>query len=265
MKIFITTMDEPLYTNDFIKHIIRKRKDNIIGLAVSKGDRLTISKNRSKLVYIISLLIIIGPKNFIKNSIIKVLFNIRKKLSKIFPFIRSTSIIDFAQSQGIKTYYTKSVNNKKFINILKEAKPDVIINQTQNFLKKKFLSIPTIGVINRHNALLPQNRGRLTPFWILYKGEKESGVSIHFVNEELDSGDIIVQEKFEIKDKDDFNSIVKKSYEIAPRAMLKAIDLLEKGNYKLIKNDNEKATYNTTPTIKEAIIFRIKMIKRKLH
>jgi methionyl-tRNA formyltransferase len=45
-----------------------------------------------------------------------------------------------------------------------------------------------IGVINRHNALLPKNRGRLTPFWVLYKGEKETGVSIHFIDEGIDSG-----------------------------------------------------------------------------
>lgn len=70
---------------------------------------------------------------------------------------------------------------------------DLIINQNQNILKKELLSIPKIGVINRHNALLPKNMGRLTPFWVLYKGEKVSGVSIHFVTEELNAGDIIVQ------------------------------------------------------------------------
>jgi len=58
------------------------------------------------------------------------------------------------------------------------------------------LNIPKIGVLNRHNALLPKNRGRLTPFWVLYKGETETGVSIHFVTEDLDAGDIIVQKKF---------------------------------------------------------------------
>ena len=50
MRIFICTMDDPVYTLPFIKEIIRARKKDIIGLAVSKGDRLTIGKNRSKII-----------------------------------------------------------------------------------------------------------------------------------------------------------------------------------------------------------------------
>src|SRR6056297_3998910 len=61
----------------------------------------------------------------------------------------------------------------------------------------------------RSGDLLPKNRGRLTPFWVLYKGEKETGVSIHFVTEGIDAGEIIVQKKFPITSKDTFNTIVK--------------------------------------------------------
>ena len=115
-------------------------------------------------------------------------------------------------------------------------------------------------MINRHNALLPKNRGRLTPFWVLYKGETESGVSIHFVEEHIDSGDIIVQKKFSIEKADDFNSLVKKNYQIALKTMLEALDKLENGNYQLIKNDDASATYNTIPTLREAIKYRLKIM-----
>ena len=135
-------------------------------------------------------------------------------------------------------------------------KPDVIINQTQDILKKDFLSISNIAVINRHNSLLPKNRGRITPFWVLYKSEKETGVSIHVVTEELDAGDIIVQKKFKIRSNDDFNTIVKKNYLLAPFAMLKALDILELGKRERIINDNNEASYNTTPTLEEALKFR---------
>ena len=56
--------------------------------------------------------------------------------------------------------------------------------------------------------------------------------------------------------KDDFNTLVKKNYEIAPKAMIEAIDLLENGFNKFTPNDNALATYNSTPTLKEAIGFR---------
>ena len=113
-------------------------------------------------------------------------------------------------------------------------------------------------MLNRHNALLPKNRGRLTPFWVIYKREKETGVSIHFVEESIDSGDIIVQKKFAVTPKDTFNTVVKKNYKIAGKVMLEALDILESGNYKLIPNDDEYATYNTIPSFKQAWNYRSK-------
>jgi len=261
MRIFITTMDEPLYTNAFIKQIICERKEDIIGLAISEGNRFTITKTRSKLAYFTSLFLIMGPYHFTKNLLIEITFRMRKIISRTFHIIPSPSILNFASRQGIKTYVTRSVNDKEFLGILEEAKPDVIINQTQNFLKKKFLSIPSVGVINRHNALLPRNRGRLSPFWVLYKCERETGVSIHFVNEELDAGDIIVQRKIEIEENENFNSLVQKCYEIASQAMLEALDLLEAGHYTLIHNDKHGATYNTIPTLRQALMFRYSRIR----
>ena len=85
--------------------------------------------------------------------------------------------------EGIKTFEIENPNSKKFLNEPRKLDPDIIINQSQSIIKEGLLQVPKIGVINRHNALLPKNRGRLTPFWVLYKGEKETGVSIHFVDE----------------------------------------------------------------------------------
>ncbi|MCB0473365.1 MAG: hypothetical protein KDC56_09940 [Flavobacteriaceae bacterium] len=124
------------------------------------------------------------------------------------------------------------------------------------------LQIPRIGVLNRHNALLPKNRGRLTPFWVLYNGDKETGVSIHFVEEGIDSGDIIVQEKFNVLPGDNFNTVVSKNYKIAPLAMLKALEILKEPNPVFLPNDDNFASYNTTPTFKEALGFRKRMLKK---
>lgn len=249
-------MDDPVQTRAFIKYIIDHRKANIIGLALSKGGRLSIGKNKSKFIYLISLFLIMGLPAFIKNSWITVRDKIKKKFSKI-GIAADPSILAYAQLQGIPVWDIKTPNSKTFQKELKKLNPDVIINQSQNIIKKDLLNIPKIGVINRHNALLPINRGRLTPFWVLYKKEKETGVSIHFVEEGVDSGDIIVQKKFSVAKKDTFNSIVKKNYELAPVAMLEALNILDKGNYILIKNNDKFATYNTIPTFKEAWNFRM--------
>lgn len=254
-------MDDPIQTYNFIKSIINARKDDIIGIAVSKGNRLTINKNKSKFAYLLSLLLIMGIIHFIKNSWLTLKFKLQKKISKI-GFIKNPSILTYAKSLGIPIYDIKSPNNAKFLATLSKLKPDIIINQSQSILKKQLLSIPKIGTVNRHNAILPKNRGRLTPFWVLYKNEGTTGVSIHFVDEGIDSGNIIVQEQYDVSDNDTFNTLVEKNYQIAKIAMLRALKLLENGFNDFIPNDDSLSTYNTTPTLKEAINFRLKRIMK---
>ena len=259
MRIFIITMDDPIQTYDFIKEIIDVKENEIIGLAIPKGNRLTLSKGKSKYTYIISLLLIMGPWHFFKTSFKTIFHKIKKKLFKL-GITKDPSIAAYAESKGILTKIIPTPNSKKFRTYLETLNIDLIINQSQNIVKKELLSIPKIGVLNRHNALLPKNRGRLTPFWVINNGDKETGVSIHFVEEGIDSGEIIVQKKFKVKRNDNFNSIVDKNYNIASKAMIEAIDLLENNFSNFIPNNDINATYNTTPSLKEAINYRKKRI-----
>ncbi len=248
-------MDDPVQTYDFIKDIIDAKKDEIIGLAIPKGNRLTLSKGKSKYTYILSLFLIMGPWHFLKNSMKTILFKFKKKLSQL-GVGKNPSIRTYAENNGIPVRTITTPNSKKFRSYLETLDLDLIINQSQNIIKKELLEIPKIGVINRHNALLPKNRGRLTPFWVAFNNENETGVSIHFVEEGIDSGDIIVQKRFEVTAKDNFNTIVKKNYEIASKAMIEAIDLLSQEKYDFMHNDDTLATYNTTPTLKQAFLYR---------
>ena len=257
-------MDDPVYTRKFISDIILERKSDIIGLAVVKGNRLKLGKGKSRIAYIFSLLLIMGFKDFFLNSFDTILFRFKFFLNKISILKEDPSIASFAHSKGIKTYKISNPNDINFLHILQKSKPDIIINQSQSILKKKLLSIPKIGVLNRHNALLPKNRGRLTPFWVIFYNQKYTGVSIHFVEEGIDSGDILVQRKFKVNMHDNFNTIAKKNYEIAALAMLDALKLIETKKYKTIDNDDKFATYNTTPTLKEALVYRIKILKRNI-
>lgn len=257
MRIFIITMEDPVYTMPFLKEVIDARGEDIIGVATAKGDRLKIGKQRSKYVYLISLLLIMGVPYFLKYSWITMKFKLGIKLHAWGLSKESPSILHFARKKSIKTFELGSPNSKKFLDELKALEPDIIIHQSQNIVKSELLSVPKIGTLNRHNALLPKNRGRLTPFWVLFKKEKETGVSIHFVEEGLDSGPIIVQERFEVPEGAGFNQIVKRNYEIAPKAMLKAIDLLEEGHKDFIGNPDEEATYNTVPSFSQAFKYRL--------
>lgn len=263
MRIFIITMEDPLYTLPFIKEIIAQRKASVAGVAISSGGRLKIGKKRSKVIYLFSLLLIMGPAGFVKNVAGTISFKLRRKLSKYFKFVKDPGLATFCAAHNIPVRHIGSPNNKAFLEELRALKVDVIINQSQYIVKKELLSIPSIGMLNRHNALLPKNRGRLTPFWVLFKEEKETGVSIHFVDEGMDSGPIVVQERFAVESTDNFNTLVEKNYKIAPKAMLKALDLLSSGSYQLIQNPDSEATVNTVPTFQEALSYRLRKLNFK--
>lgn len=260
MRIFIITMDDPVYTLPFIREIIERRTSDIIGVATARGNRMTIGKKRSPLAYLIALLLIMGIVPFLRYAFITIHFRLRQKLSKWLPFISDPGILAFAQKKGIPVFEMVKVNSGEFLDTLRQLKPDVIIHQSQAFLKQPLLSIPAKGVLNRHNALLPKNRGRLTPFWVLLRDEKETGVSIHFVTEQIDAGDIVVQERFVVDEKETFHSLVQKNYKVAPVAMLRALERLESGNFTTIPNPDALATYNPVPTIRDAWNYRRKRI-----
>ncbi len=264
MRIFITTMDEPVYMNPFIGKIIAKRKDDIIGLATSKGGRLKAKGRRVNIGYAFTLFIIMGFFGSLRMALLMLNFKIRCYLSRFFIIIRSPSIIQKAKNAGIPTWEVESINSEEFIQELNTIKPDLIINQAQEILSERFISIPKIGVLNRHASLLPRNRGRLTPFWVLFNQEKETGVSIHFVTVEVDQGDIIAQKKFSVDKNDTFLTLTQKGYDIAPDLVLQSLDIIEKGKYHLIRNDPEKANYHSTPSLKDAINYRLMMLNKRI-
>lgn len=252
MRIFIITMDDPIITNNFFKKIISYRKDDIVGLAVSKEGRLKVTK-KSKLEYLFCLFWILGPIIFFRNIIQTIIFKIDIFICQLFSMSSQISILHFAQSNGIGTFSVDNPNESKFIEKVKTLNPDVIINQSQTILKKEILDVPKYGVINRHNSLLPRHKGRITPFWVKYFGDKHTGVTIHFVNDEIDKGEIIYQFKYSVNSRT-FNEIVDTNYRIAPLAMLKALDLLEKKSRLKFKSQS-KGNYNSTPTFSHILEF----------
>jgi methionyl-tRNA formyltransferase len=256
MKVFIITMDDPVQTIPFLRRVIEARPDWMAGVAVTQGDRLTLKKGKSKLSYLLALLLIMGPQYYLRNVFITMAYKIAKRLSSRVVFLKKFSFEYLVKKMGLEFMKISSPNSPEFLNYLKSLDIDVIINQSQSILKKDLLGIPRIGVLNRHNALLPRNRGRLTPFWVLYRNEAETGVSIHFVTEKLDAGEIVIQKKIQVDKNDTFRSLVEKNYQLAPLAMIEALEKLEEKDFSYLPNNDSDSTYNSTPSLREAWEFR---------
>ena len=77
----------------------------------------------------------------------------------------------------------------------------LIISASNNFLfPASLVAKPNITIINFHNALLPEYPGRNAPTWVIYMGEKETGITWHYVTAGVDEGNIIIQKRCEITD-----------------------------------------------------------------
>lgn len=99
----------------------------------------------------------------------------------------------FARERNIPIYKVENYHNEEAINLLKSANADLGILYGTNIIKETVFSVPRLGSINIHQGLAPLYRGGPTVFWELYNGEREVGITVHFVAPRVDTGDIILQ------------------------------------------------------------------------
>ncbi len=265
MRIFITLSEEPIYINPFVKKIIESLPDEITGIGIQRGKTIVVGKGIwDKTRYLITMAVISDPWNLIRRAVLYTSFVFLEKM-KFTGLKNPYSIAPVADKYRIPIIYCHNVNSPDFIEMLKQKSVDVIINQAHSILSKDFLQIPKVGCINRHAALLPKYRGRLAPFWAYLHGEAESGLSIHFIDEKVDNGKIIVQKRVPIKRFDTVDTLLDRIFlDVAPGAMLEALESIRSGEYQnsLMENDALQATYYSAPKLKHALLYRLVMFRR---
>ncbi|NLO90193.1 MAG: hypothetical protein GX088_07735 [Clostridia bacterium] len=265
MRIYITVSEEPVYINPFVKKLISSLPHEIIGVGIQRGKTVVAGKGLlENFEYLLTLAVISDPFNLIKRFLIYASFIFFEKI-KFLSIMNPLSVSATAHKYNIPVTYCSDVNADYFIRFLKKQKPDVIINQAQRILSKDFIEVPKIGCLNRHASLLPKYRGRLAPFWAYLNGEEETGLSIHFIDEQLDNGPILVQKRVPIDRFDTVDKLLDRIFlEVAPEAMLEALELIRSGKYLscLMDNDSSKATYFSSPKLKDALRYRLVMLRR---
>ncbi|MBA7513882.1 Methionyl-tRNA formyltransferase [subsurface metagenome] len=114
---------------------------------------------------------------------------------KILP----TPIKKIALDKGLEVFQPENINNEESLKRLKEFNPDIILVVAYGqILSRHILNIPKMGCINIHGSFLPKYRGAAPINRVIINGEKETGITFMFMNEKVDAGDIIFQEKIDI-------------------------------------------------------------------
>jgi methionyl-tRNA formyltransferase len=104
-----------------------------------------------------------------------------------------------------------------------------------------------LGCLNIHPALLPRNRGLFPYFWAIANGDQETGVTLHWVDENFDTGDLLLQESICIKPGDTMTSLQYKSAQVGAELLVHGLDLIESGSPPRIPQDNDQASYYSWP------------------
>jgi len=146
--------------------------------------------------------------------------------------IQQSDVKQYATKNNIRLFQPEKLKNEKFIDQLKALNPDLFIVVAFRMLPKIIWEIPKKGTINLHGSLLPNYRGAAPINWAIINGEKESGVTTFFINDKIDTGDVLLIEKTEIKDGQTAGELHDKLMEIGSKLIIRTISEIESGTLK---------------------------------
>jgi len=154
------------------------------------------------------------------------------------------SVLDLAKGHGIPVFTPESVNTPEWVSRIRAWNPDLIFSfYYRNMIKEEILGVPRFGAFNMHGSLLPKYRGRVPINWAVLHGEKEAGVTLHYMVKRADAGDIVDQEAVPIGPKDTAQDVFRKAVKAARLVLERRIDDLTKGTAPRRQQDESQATY----------------------
>ena len=140
---------------------------------------------------------------------------------------RDPILIKEGGKYGIDVIWTTNINSKDFIEKIKLYEVDLFVSMSFNqIFHKDMINLPPLKTINCHAGKLPFYRGRNILNWVLINDEKEFGITVHYVDEGIDTGDIILQRSYPITDEDDYSTLLERAYVGCADILYEAIKLI---------------------------------------
>ena len=157
--------------------------------------------------------------------------------------IKISPIHYFAKEKKIEVRSPQNLDKEEMM-FIQKLNPDIIVVVAYGkIIPPEYLKIKNIKFINIHASLLPKWRGAAPIQRSLMEMDEETGISIMKIIPKLDSGPFLLQEKIQIKKSDNYDSLSAKLANLGSRLIIKSLNLIETNNFKLIDQDETKATY----------------------
>lgn len=153
-----------------------------------------------------------------------------------------TAVKKEAMRLGVSVIETDNLKSKDFTEALRECEADLFVVVAFRILPPDVLQIPKIGSVNLHASLLPRYRGAAPIHHAVMNGETETGCTVFFLDEKVDTGNILLQEKTVIRDDENTGSVYQRLMVMGADLLLKAVDLIASGNYTLHQQKEVEAS-----------------------
>lgn len=134
---------------------------------------------------------------------------------------------EYALSQGIPVLQPEKLKEPEFVEQLRSYQADLQIVTAFRMLPEVVWAMPRLGTFNVHGSLLPQYRGAAPINWAVINGEKETGLTTFMLKHEIDTGNMILQERIAIGDNEDVGSVHDRLMELSKQMVLKTVRLIE--------------------------------------
>lgn len=165
-----------------------------------------------------------------------------------------TAVCSEAIDHSIPILKPKKLKSKKLREQLAELQPDLFVVVAFRILPRSLYTLPKLGSINIHGSLLPKYRGAAPINWALINGDTETGLTSFVLNDTVDTGDVILQEKVVIEPRDNFDSLYARMSDRCGSFMLRSIDLLADDNFQPTVQDNNLSSPAPKITPENAMI-----------
>ncbi len=146
--------------------------------------------------------------------------------------VQYSAVKEYALSVGLPVLQPEKLKDETFIEELRSYNADLQIVVAFRMLPEVVWAMPRLGTFNLHASLLPQYRGAAPINWAVINGDKETGVTTFMLKHEIDTGNIILQERIPIGEDENVGSVHDRLMELGTELVLKTVDLIDESDTK---------------------------------
>ena len=153
-----------------------------------------------------------------------------------------TAVKKYATEKGLQIFQPRNLKSRDFVEKLKALEPDLQVVVAFRMLPKVVWSIPPEGTFNLHASLLPAYRGAAPINWTIINGERYSGCTTFFIDDKIDTGEILFQMKATVGEDETAGELHDRLMTLGSELVLKTVKAIESGDYELQKQDESLVT-----------------------